>query len=68
MIPYRDLPETEQREFISRLMHAIANNKTAYAAAQAIVGYCEDIGVFERVKFGTSELAEDYQKKHTDEY
>lgn len=45
--------EVEQDTFFAKLIHATMNNSTAYERAKLIVDTCENLGVFDNVKFGS---------------
>lgn len=56
------LPEAEQNIFYAKLIHAVKHNKIAREHAVWSVGLCENLGVFNSVKFGPAVFNEDGDK------
>jgi hypothetical protein len=57
---FDDLPDMEQKEFVSKLMYAIKRSDTCYYIAFNIISLAEQLGLFKNVKTGVEEVF----KKH----
>ena len=57
---FNELPEMEQKEFVSKLMYAIKRNSTCFFIAKNVIALAENMGLFKNVKTGVEEVF----KKH----
>ncbi len=59
---FLQLPEREQNIFITKLVHAIKNNKDCFQYADFVVQAAEVTGMFKNIKFGSEIFNNDAER------